>query len=862
MKTPVFPKYLSSRTGSFLLPLISLVLLLGAQTLSAQAFEWTFSPTGQWGEGTANPTINVDASGTFDTDPADVSMFLQGNWNSSLGQTITFNLTTPSYGVVGLNITQVADAGTMTYQVKDGDTVIGTKTFNGPTSWEVGIPAGTHEITIEGIGDDWISISSYYFKDSPAPAAGEVKNLAWTTDTVPVYGKAEASFDITNYYSNPFDPEVADVMVEIWGPNQEHYEIPAFWYVPYTISSNSFSPNDDGHWMLRFAPESEGQWTISITITDQYGSSTSNTYNVNAIDEGRKGFIHCDPNDRQGYRFSDGSPYIPVGMNLCWNDSTIPLNNYFETYLQNMGDNGMNWSRYWLVGFARQALEWGSDHWSGVYGGLGQYSQGPAQLLDNIMDSHQSNGVYTQLVLEQHGKVSEEVDPTWNENPYNAANGGPATTPSQYFSGTESRELIKKKYRYLVARYAYSPHIFTWELFNEVHWVKRDGVSTSTVEAWHREMAAYIKSIDPYQHIIATSADSEYLEEMSDTPNLDLLQDHIYTADLTDGIADLDNELLNNYWKPVLVGEYGANPNNDAYSDHKDELGDHLRQANWIGSMKRVPNMFWFWKEYIYPKDLFHIYKPLADYWNEEDPGAQANLTSITPTVEASAGTEATDYNSYGLQSDEAAYIYIRDTRIGDWSDTAETLSGQSLVLSGLPAGNWRVSYTFPAAETTELGSIITTDGTSDLRIALPNYTRDIAVKIKATNETYDLWQARFFTQSEIDSGLADPLASAGFDDSANLLKFAFGSDDPSAPLISPTLPNFDRDGETIALKINTAGANLIYIVESSSDLITWTEVTRYQNTPANAVQNLDLGSLLTGSKRAFVRIRVVTIDN
>ena len=70
-------------------------------------------------------------------------------------------------------------------------------------------------------------------------------------------------------------------------------------------------------------------------------------------------------------------------------------------------------------------------------------------------------------------------------------------------SHPQAREAYKKRLRYIVARWGYSPHIAAWQLWNEIdHGAQvlsavRDG--DITVEQWHEEMSAYLQQIDVHR---------------------------------------------------------------------------------------------------------------------------------------------------------------------------------------------------------------------------------------------------------------------------------------------------------------------------------------------------------------------------
>ncbi len=147
---------------------------------------------------------------------------------------------------------------------------------------------------------------------------------------------------------------------------------------------------------------------------------------------------------------------------------------------------------------------------------MGRYADVPAFRIEQILDLAEQYGLEVQLVLNDHGQFSSHVNPRWYDNPYNAANGGPVPEddPAAFFSNPAAKDLFKQRLRYLVARYGAYRDILAWELFNETQFIGRADKNPfgsqqvrDDLVAWHAEMAAYLRSLDPYDHLITTSSD-------------------------------------------------------------------------------------------------------------------------------------------------------------------------------------------------------------------------------------------------------------------------------------------------------------------------------------------------------------------
>lgn len=441
--------------------------------------------------------------------------------------------------------------------------------------------------------------------------AGEIQSPVLNQTSVRQYEKLELSFAINQTYTNPYDPDVVKVDAEITLPDNTTKLIPCFYYIPSRYTSNEATENPSGaQWKLRYTPTLIGNYQIKIRVSDGI-VTVSDPIRFSAAAGNARGFVRIDPTNKQFMRFVNQTPYYPVGYNLCWNNGTLVQ--FYNTWItQRMAPNKVNWMRYWLTDFARQALEWKPNHWSGWYNGLGNYSQRAAGILDSTLTLCEANGVYMQLVLQHHGQFSTNVNPQWGDNPYNTANGGPIANPGEFFTNTQVRKQTQKQYRYIVARWGYSPNVLSWELFNEVEYTNG---ADAAIDSWHDEMSQYLKSIDVNQHIVNTSSgqDNSTLPLLDNNTAMDQLQWHTYAGSIENVIYS-QIQGYRPYTKSVMNGEFGTGTDYPLNGSHPDNWGDHVRKTMWISMMSGAPSMFWYWDTYVEAKNLYALFKPLGQY--------------------------------------------------------------------------------------------------------------------------------------------------------------------------------------------------------------------------------------------------------
>lgn len=373
----------------------------------------------------------------------------------------------------------------------------------------------------------------------------------------------------------------------------------------------------DNVWRIRYRPTRMGLHRVLsyatgpdvASLEDLDATPIDDTVFDVEVAPGR-GLIRPSNAVTQRFEFDNGEPYFPIGYNVAWE---APPHGY-AAHFALMQDVGLNWSRVWMAHWAGMNLDW-------VMGKKmedGELDLQVARRWDAVVEAAEEHGVYFQFVLQHHGQVSTWVNPNWHENPWNAANGGWLESPSHFFTDERARRLTRQKYRYIVARWGYSPSIMAWELFNEVEltdgYVERglrelwelanrhgnftpkldtggpsaygdgdenvahaeQGVLSKLTETWEKFGGSAITSLGPG---IGQRRVAEWHHEMaahlraldvtgrmvttSSAPlgsliwrDMDYYQSHLYHREMITPVARIPGG-IENYDKPVFVGEMG-----------------------------------------------------------------------------------------------------------------------------------------------------------------------------------------------------------------------------------------------------------------------------------------------------------------
>ncbi len=345
--------------------------------------------------------------------------------------------------------------------------------------------------------------------------------------------------------ANPFAREI---WAEVTPPSGETLLLPAF-YVGQQVYAVHARPDQRGTYTLgRILESTRGSPAAPIAA----GPHSASTFENPALL--RLPPVGIDPRRPGSFARADGHAFIPFGANVAWAHEPDVLN-FYRTTLAAFAANHLNWMRVWMVHWGRTNLDWVIPE-DGAPVPPGGIDAKVAARWDALLAAAEERGVYLQIVLQYHGQYSTTVNPSWADNPWNAANpGGFLRSPSDFFTDSRARLLTALKYRYIVARWGWSPAVFAWELFNEVHWVDALKIDhdEAVVAQWHADMAKLIRSIDVYRHPITTSTEN-LLSPIN--AEMDFLQPHLYSADLITAARTFAPRRADDA-RPIFYGEFG-----------------------------------------------------------------------------------------------------------------------------------------------------------------------------------------------------------------------------------------------------------------------------------------------------------------
>jgi hypothetical protein len=432
------------------------------------------------------------------------------------------------------------------------------------------------------------------------------------------------------------------------------------------------------------------------------------------------GFLVRKKQSTHYFKFESGDVYIPIGSNVGWYDSRGTA--AYEVWFKKMAENGANYARIWFApwGFAQ---EWQDT-------GLGDYSkrQNKASELDYVIELAEKYDIYLMLCLINHGQFSTGANPEWNRNPYNKDRGGMLDNPWNFLTNEEAKTYFKQKLRYTVARWAYSPHLFSWELWNEVN-LADNMHEPQYLVPWFEEMAAYIEAADPYDHLVSSSFSSIVKSGAKEWVPLDYIQFHKYNLD--NWAYYINKTFLRMYDsadKPMLMSEFGLQ------GDFTDPDGIHFHNGLWsaLFSGEAGGAMLWWWDTYLEPMDLFYHYKGISAFFTDEAPAIE-NMKPVK--LERYDAVEV-----FTLKSKDRVLYWLKDRyyslkgfvdkgfAVGLDNITYDPLTGISFPAQDIPEGVYRIEQWDTI--TGEIVSTLKVTISSSSSIEVAPFSRDTAIKL------------------------------------------------------------------------------------------------------------------------------------
>lgn len=549
--------------------------------------------------------------------------------------------------------------------------------------------------------------------------------------------------------TNPFDIEQILVRARIERPDGKIETQDGFYYADFSFRDPKavavkrlLRPEGRPEFQIRYTPRIAGKHVVEITVRTETGTSAPRTLELDVGEpaQNARGFVRVDPEDSRFLAYDSGEHFWGIGMNVRspnderyrrnvpfsqWDDEGLHLyRRLFPTYRR----NGINVVEVWMSSWWL-ALEWIPDAIGNH--GVGWMNQYRAWMLDRIFQWAAENDIYIVLVFNNHGKFSEFIDSEWGRNPYNAKNGGFLDSATEFFADDRAFKAFKRFARYTIARWGHHPNLLMWKLFTEIDLTgdKHKYYKKPVMTRWHRRASAAVKEFDLYDHIVTTHWMLSYKQinpPVAAIENLDVLTTDAYYTTHQNAVAQCLSLLREGtrfgqrFNKPLIVTEFGGSP----YADSMRTLIKQARAGVWAGFFgdAAIAPFFW-WFALTDEQDLYGTTKALAQFSRGEDRRSYAppERQHIGPFL---VDTLRSDQRFLAWIADLEYYYSDRENRPPELRDNVE------VPYADLEPGDYRLEIWDPHSGDIIQRRTLAVDSSGSGSISLPEFSRDIALKI------------------------------------------------------------------------------------------------------------------------------------
>ena len=383
---------------------------------------------------------------------------------------------------------------------------------------------------------------------SPTPTAAlplpSIMGVQLDQTELPRYTSLDMTVALTAQQVNPYDARLIRLDALFIGPDGKSMAVPGFW-------------NGKDAWHVRFTPSQAGTWNYQVVVTDAGGSSAPAQGNFNVTPSDLHGWIEpgdkVDPSYSSRYlAYQDGTPFYGVGFAEALNilEGGYDLNRGLPV-LSNARDANENYVVWWPL--------YSSSPISNSYS---QYNSANMDVMDLVVRDAQKKHVLLIFTVWDHPELRDATH-AWGPGNWQMNGFSKLGDLKSFFTSREAWAWQQNLYRYMIARWGYSPAIGMWQTVSEINGTN----AYDQTDPWHEKVNAYFQANDPYHHptTASMSGDTSWPagHKLMDAPqvhvydfkNGDLKIDDTHAATV---LAHWTEEMWSEAAKPNWVGEFGV----------------------------------------------------------------------------------------------------------------------------------------------------------------------------------------------------------------------------------------------------------------------------------------------------------------
>jgi hypothetical protein len=360
---------------------------------------------------------------------------------------------------------------------------------------------------------------------------------------LPRYERLELSVALKAQYTNPYDLRQVSLDGIFTAPDGSQWKVPGFW-------------DGEAAWVVRFTPSQVGEWNYSLTVKDERGVSQPYEGKFSVTDSDLHGWLQAGNWVNPAYSghylvYRDGTPFYGVGhcdsLNILVKGFSIEHGVGLFDEMKKAGENFVVWWPLYSNSFISSSYK--------------DYSRSNMKVIDMVVEDAYRKGIFLVFTIWDHPELRDDSH-AWGSGNW-ARNGfSQLGDIKSFFTSEEAWAWQVNFYRYIIARWGYSPSIAMWQTVSEINGTN----AYNQTDPWHKKVNDYFTANDPYRHLTTASksgdVDWEAGYQVTDAPQVhlyDFKNDSLegdpvraaaVLAQWTVRMWDLEN-------KPNWVGEFG-----------------------------------------------------------------------------------------------------------------------------------------------------------------------------------------------------------------------------------------------------------------------------------------------------------------
>ena len=377
---------------------------------------------------------------------------------------------------------------------------------------------------------------------------------------------------------------------------------------------------------------------------------------------------------------------------------------------------------------------------------MNRYNLAAAWKLDLIFQMAERNGILINLIFDNHGRLSNNSDPEWAENPINSrgefavANGGFLEKPEEFFRSPAAEKNNDKRTRYIAARWGATPNLMAVELWSEVDLTAEftERYDEGSAVKWTERAAAYWTGLSQLKLPVTTHVCSDFWRlrrflELYRQPSVTHLAGDAYRDPKIHFVDHLRSyeRMMRDVEKPQLITEYGGNPNGSSAA----QILADIHSGLWGSLFARLAGTpFLWWHDFVHLGGHYDHYLAFSRYLEGIDL-REGPVEYLNPAL-TNAPKNGRTYEAMGLSQPRAFYAWIFDRNAlmlypENRSELPEAAGLSIASPANLESGEYRLRWYDPATGAVLSENSVTVVSGTSTKLDVPKFRLDLALKLE-----------------------------------------------------------------------------------------------------------------------------------